>query len=55
MIALKLLKLSIKKETKLRKKIFPGKKDIAAEVVNKEAQKIVKKILMLTDRKRIIS
>ena len=42
-------------ETKLRKKIFPGKKDIAAEVVNKEAQKIIEKILMLTDRKRVIT
>ena len=42
-------------ETKLRKKVFPGKKNIAAEAVNKEAQKILDKILMLTDRKRIIS
>ena len=42
-------------ETKLRKKIFPGKKNIAAEVVNKEAQKIIEKILMLTNRKRIIT
>ena len=42
-------------KTKLRKKVFPGKKNIAAEAVNKEAQKILDKILMLTDRKRIIS
>ena len=42
-------------ETKLRKKIFPGKKNIKAEVVNKEAQKIIDKILMLTDRKRVIT
>ena len=42
-------------ETKLRKKIFPGKKNIKAEVVNKEAQKIIDKILTLTDRKRVIT
>ena len=42
-------------ETKLRKKVFPGKKDITAEVVTIESQKIIDKILMLTDRKRIIT
>ena len=42
-------------ETKLRKKVFPGKKNIAPEAVNKEAQKILDKVLILTDRKRIIS
>ena len=42
-------------ETKLRKKIFPGKKNIKAEDINKEAQKIIDKILMLTDRKRVIT
>ena len=42
-------------ETKLRRKVFPGKKNISAEVVNKEAQKIIDKILMLTDRKRIVT
>ena len=41
--------------TKLRKKIFPGEKSIAADVVNKEAQKILEKILMLTGRERIIT
>ena len=41
--------------TKLRKKIFPGEKTIAADVVNNEAQKIIEKILMLTGRKRIIT
>ena len=42
-------------ETKLRKKVFPGEKNIAAEVIDEEAQKIVDKILMLTDRKRVIT
>ena len=41
--------------TKLRKKIFPGEKNISANSVNKEAQNIVEKILMLTGRKRIIA
>ena len=41
--------------TKLRKKIFPGEKNISADVVNKEAQNIVEKILMLTGRKRIVA
>ena len=41
--------------TKLRKRIFPGEKNIAADVVNKEAQKILEKILMLTGRERIIT
>ena len=41
--------------TKLRKKIFPGEKNIAADVVNREAQKIIEKILVLTGRERIIT
>ncbi|MFL2796103.1 MAG: hypothetical protein CBE31_02565 [Rhodobacterales bacterium TMED271] len=41
--------------TKLRRKIFPGEKTIAADVVHKEAQKIIEKILMLTGRERIIT
>ena len=41
--------------TKLRKKIFPGEKTITADVVNKEAQKIIEKILTLTGRERIIT
>jgi len=41
--------------TKLRKRIFPGEKNIAADAVNKEAQKILEKILMLTGRERIIT
>ena len=41
--------------TKLRKKIFPGEKTIAADVVRREAQKIIEKILILTGRKRIIT
>ena len=41
--------------TKLRKKIFPGEKNIPADVVNKEAQKILEKILMLTGRERIVT
>ena len=41
--------------TKLRKKIFPGENTIAADVVDKEAQKIIAKILMLTGRERIIT
>ena len=41
--------------TKLRKKIFPGEKPIAADVVHKEAQKIIEKILVLTGRERIIT
>mgnify|MGYP007000291530 len=41
--------------TKLRKKIFPGEKTIAAGVVHKEAQKIIEKILILTGRERIIT
>lgn len=41
--------------TKLRKKIFPGEKNISADVVDKEAEKIIEKILMLTGRERIIT
>ena len=41
--------------TKLRKKIFPGEKTIVADVVHREAQKIIEKILMLTGRERIIT
>ena len=41
--------------TKLRKKIFPGERTIAADVVHREAQKIIEKILILTGRKRIIT
>ena len=42
-------------ETKLRKKAFPGEKKIGADVVDKEAQKIIEKILTFTDRERIIT
>ncbi len=41
--------------TKLRKKAFPGDKNIAPDAVNKETQKIIEKILMFTDRERIIT
>ena len=41
--------------TKLRKKIFPGEKNIAADIVTKEAQKIIERILILTGRERIIT
>ena len=42
-------------ETKLRKKVFPGEQNIAANVVDKEAQKIIEKILIFSDRERIIT
>ena len=42
-------------ETKLRKKMFPGKKNIDSDAVNKEARKIVEKILMLTRGEGIIT
>ena len=42
-------------ETKLRKKMFPGEKNIAANSINKEAKKILEKILMLTEREGIIT
>ena len=34
--------------TKLRKKMFPGEKNIASDAINKESKKIIEKILMLT-------
>ena len=37
--------------TKLRKKMFPGEKNIASNAINKEAKKIIEKILMFTDVK----
>ena len=42
-------------ETKLRKKMFPGKMNIDTDAVNKEARRIIKKILMLTKSERIIT
>jgi hypothetical protein len=42
-------------ETKLRKKIFPGEKNIDSDAVNKEARKIIENILMLTRGERIIT
>ena len=42
-------------ETKLRRKAFPGKNNFGADTVNKETQKIIEKILMFTDRERIIT
>ena len=41
--------------TKLRKKMFPGKKNIDSDTVNKEARKIIEKILMLTRGEGIIT
>ena len=41
--------------TKLRKKMFPGEKNIASNAINKEAKKIIEKILMLTEREGIIT
>ena len=41
--------------TKLRKKIFPGEKNIDSDAVNKEAKKIIEKILVLTRGERIIT
>ena len=41
--------------TKLRKKVFPGEKNIAIDAVDKEAKKIIENILMLTERERIIT
>ena len=42
-------------ETKLRRKAFPGKNNFGPDTVNKETQKIIEKILMFTDRERIIT
>ena len=42
-------------ETKLRRKAFPGERNIGPDTVNKEAQKILEKILMFTNRERIIT
>ncbi len=42
-------------ETKLRKKMFPGEKNIDSDAVNKEARKIIEKILMLTRGEGIIT
>ena len=42
-------------ETKLRKKIFPGEKNIDNDAVNREARKIIEKILMLTRGEGIIT
>ena len=41
--------------TKLRKKMFPGEKNIETNAVNKEARRIIKKILTLTKSERIIT
>ncbi len=41
--------------TKLRKKVFPGEKNINNDAVNKEARRIIEKILMLTSSERIIT
>ena len=41
--------------TKLRKKVFPGEKNIAIDAVDKEAKKIIENILMLTEREGIIT
>ena len=41
--------------TKLRKKMFPGENNIDSDAVNKEARKIIEKILMLTKSERIIT
>ena len=42
-------------ETKLRKKVFPGENTIDTDAVNKEARRIIEKILMLTKSERIIT
>ena len=42
-------------ETKLRKKMFPGEKIIDTDAINKEARRIIEKILMLTKSERIIT
>ena len=41
--------------TKLRKRMFPGEKNIHTDAVNQEARKIIEKILMLTKSERIIT
>ena len=41
--------------TKLRKKMFPGEKNFDADAANKEARRIIEKILMLTKSERIIT
>ncbi len=41
--------------TKLRKKMLPGESNIDADAVEKEARKIIEKILMLTKSERIIT
>ena len=41
--------------TKLRKKMFPGEKSIDTDAINKEARRIIEKILMLTKSERIIT
>ena len=41
--------------TKLRKRMFPGEKNIDTDAVNKEARTIIEKILMLTKSERIIT
>ena len=41
--------------TKLRKRMFPGEKNIDTDAVNKEARKIIDNILMLTRGERIIT
>ena len=41
--------------TKSRKKMFPGEKNIDSDAVNKEARKIIEKILMLTRGEGIIT
>jgi NAD(P)-dependent dehydrogenase (short-subunit alcohol dehydrogenase family) len=41
--------------TKLRKKMFPGEKSIDTDAIDKEARRIIEKILMLTKSERIIT
>ena len=41
--------------TNLRKRMFPGEKNIDTDAVNKEARKIIEKILTLTKSERIIT
>ena len=41
--------------TKLRKKMFPGEKSIDTDAINKEARRIIEKILVLTKSERIIT
>ena len=41
--------------TKLRKKIFPGEKSIETDAINKETKKLLEKILLLSESKRIIT